>query len=99
MPYSFASPRTIRNGRRDASEAAAASATAPSSGPARRAALGLQLGHRGGEPRAERLEQVGNGLEAVLVEVVRGALAGAKHEVALEVGMLAQGADELRVVH
>src|SRR5262249_8311466 len=38
VPYSFASPRTIRNGRREASEAAAASAKAPSSGPARRTA-------------------------------------------------------------
>src|SRR5262245_35899381 len=40
VPYSFASPRTIRNGSPDASEAAAASATAPSSGPASRCASG-----------------------------------------------------------
>ena len=40
VPYAFASSRTIRKGRPEASEAAAASATAPSSGPASRAASG-----------------------------------------------------------
>ena len=38
VPYSLASLRTMRNGSPDASEAEAASATAPSSGPASRSA-------------------------------------------------------------
>src|SRR6266540_231878 len=40
VPYSLVCLRTIRNGSPDASEPAAASATAPSSGPARRTASG-----------------------------------------------------------
>ena len=44
---------------------------------------------------AERAEQVGPRLEAVLVEVVPGAAARAQDEVALEVRRLAQGAAEL----
>ena len=99
MPYSFASPRHDqerqagrKRGRRCERNRAELRAGQPR-GP------GLRLGHRGGKPHAERLEQVGDGLEAVLVEVVPGALAGAKDEVPLEVGMLAQGGDELRVVH
>ena len=63
-------PRTIRNGSREASDAAAASATAPELGAgeahARRARASATW-RRGG---AERLEQVRLRLEAVLVEVV-----------------------------
>ena len=40
VPYPFASLRTSRKGRPEESEAAAASATAPSSGPAMRTAAG-----------------------------------------------------------
>ena len=90
MPYSFASLRTIRKGRPEESEAAAASATAPSSGPASRDGLGLVLAHRLGDQLAERAEQLGHGLEAVLVEVVARAAPRAEDEVALEVGVLAR---------
>ena len=40
VPYSFASPRTIKNGIPEASDVAAASGTAPSSGAASRIASG-----------------------------------------------------------
>ena len=46
--------RTIRNGSPDASDAAAASATAPSAGPASRTASGSNSRDGGGEPLAER---------------------------------------------
>ena len=62
--------RTIRNGSPPASDAAAASATAPSSGRREPHRLGLVLGDGGGDRLAERAEQVGPRLEAVLVEVV-----------------------------
>ena len=77
--------RTIRNGRPEASEAAAASATAPSSGHGEPLRVRLELGRRPRRSAAERLEQLGPRLEAVLVEVVGRALAGAQDEVALEV--------------
>ena len=83
----------------EASEAAAASATAPSSGPASRSASGSTSAALRREPRAERLEQLGHGLEAVLVEVVRRALPGAEDEVALEEGVLADRREQRGVVH
>ncbi len=94
VPYAFASPRTIRNGSREASEAAAASATAPSSGPAIRTASGSTSAIRSGEPRAERLEQLGHGLEPVLVQVVPRPPPRAQDEVALEVRVLAQRGEQ-----
>src|SRR5205085_5754212 len=56
------------------------------------------LGHDAREPLSERPEQLGTGLEAVLVEVVAGAPARAEDEVALEVGVLAQRGAELGLV-
>ncbi len=94
MPYSFASLRTMMNGSPDASDAAAASATAPSAGPASRVASGRVLRHCRRDPLADRAEQVGPRLEAVLVEVVAGALPGAEDEVALEVRVLDERARE-----
>ena len=99
VPYSFVSLRTIRKGRPDSSEAAAARATAPSSGPAIRYASGSCSRDRLGEPIAERPEQVGPGLEAVLVEVVARTAPGAEDEIALEVGVLAERGPELVAVH
>src|SRR5205823_189713 len=61
--------------------------------------LGQVLGDGPGDPLAERLEQLGASLEAVLVEVVGRAPTGAEYEVALEVGVLAERAPELRVGH
>jgi hypothetical protein len=61
--------------------------------------VGLVFGDEIREPRAEGLEQVGARLEAVLVEVVRGAAAGAEDEVALEVSVLAYRLAELRRLH
>ena len=91
----MASLRTIRNGRPLSSDAAAASATAPSSGPASLVGFRLVLPHGVGDRAAERGEQVGARLEAVLVEVVLRAAAGAKDEVAFEVGRVAERAGEL----
>ena len=99
MPYSFASLRTIRNGRPDESDAAAASATAPSSGPASRTASGSCSAHGGRDVLAERGQQLRPRLEAVLVEVVARAAARAEDEVALEVGVLAERGAELVALH
>ena len=90
VPYSFASLRTIRNGRPDASEAAAASGDRAELGPGEPHRVRLVLGDRRGDPLAERPEQLGPRLEAVLVEVVARAPARAEDEVALEVGVLAE---------
>src|SRR5690348_4560117 len=57
----------------------------------------LEDGRR--DQRSERAEQVGAGLEAVLVEVVARAPARAQHEVALEVRVLAQRGAELVAIH
>src|SRR3990172_4876386 len=51
-----------------------------------------------GDPLPERPQEVGAGLEAVLVEVVARAPAGAQNEVALEVRVLADQPGELEVV-
>src|SRR5919108_4077011 len=61
--------------------------------------LRLVLAHRPGNPVAERSEQVGPGLEAILVEVVAGAATRPEDEVAFEVRVLPQRARELGVVH
>ena len=61
--------------------------------------VGLVLANRLRERRAERPQEVGLRLEAVLVEVVLRAAPGAEEEVALEVGRLAQAAGELGSVH
>ena len=55
----------------------------------------LVLAHGVGDRAAERREQVGAGLEPVLVEVVLRAAAGAEDEVAFEVGGVAERAGEL----
>src|SRR5262249_6265323 len=60
-----------------------------------RVGLDLRDGRR--DPVAERLEELGSGLEAVLVEVVARALARAQEEVAFEVRVLPQRAAELVV--
>src|SRR5438445_2488771 len=60
--------------------------------------LGLVQGDSRGEPLAERAEQVGPGLEAVLVQVVARAPAGTQDEVALEVRVLLERAPKLGVV-
>src|SRR6185436_18933244 len=52
-----------------------------------------------GEAFAERPQQVGPRLEAVLVEVVARAAAAAKHEVTLEIGVLPERATEIVVSH
>ena len=57
------------------------------------------LADGGGDPLAERAEEVGTRLEAELVEVVARALAGAQDEVALEVGGRDERLAELGVVH
>ena len=51
----------------------------------------LDLGNGLGDSLAQRAEQVGPGLEAVLVEVVARAPPRAEQKVALEVGVLPQG--------
>src|SRR4051794_7721139 len=60
---------------------------------------GLELGCGGGDALAERREQLGPGLEPVLVEVVLRALAGAEHEITLQVRDLLDPGAELGVVH
>ena len=60
---------------------------------------GLELVRRRGQAFAERAEQLGPRLEAVLVEVVGGAATGTQQEVALEQRVLAQLLAELLVVH
>ena len=57
------------------------------------------LPHPRPQPLADGAEQVGAGLEAVLVEVVARALPRAEQEVPLEVGVLADEGRELGVVH
>jgi membrane protein len=61
--------------------------------------VGLVLGDDRGDPLADRGEQVGTCLEAVLVEVERRPLARAEDEVTLEVRSLDEGGAELVVVH
>ena len=58
--------------------------------------LRLVLPHGCGEALAQRAEQLGQRLEAVLVEVPARALAGAEQEIALEQGVLAQAARRAR---
>src|SRR5262249_27327909 len=55
----------------------------------------LVLSYGLGDPVAQRPEQVGPRLEAVLVQVVTGAPARTEHEVSLQVGVLAQRGTEL----
>ncbi len=59
----------------------------------------LVLAHLGRQTLAERAQQLGLRLEAVLVEVVARAPAAPEDEVALEVRMLLQRASQLRVRH
>src|SRR5436305_1780018 len=61
--------------------------------------LGLVVADGGGDPLAERGQEVRPRLEAELVEVVARALARAQDEVALEVGRQDDGLAELRLVH
>ena len=74
----------MMNGSPDAIAAEAANATAPSAGPASRDGVGLALLDGLGERLAERTQDLGLGLEAVLVEVPRRATTRAEDEVALE---------------
>jgi hypothetical protein len=57
------------------------------------------LRDRRGDEFTEDGQQVGPGLEAVLVEVVLRAAAGAKDEVTLEVGVLAKRRSKLVALH
>ena len=59
----------------------------------------LVLRNRGGDVVTEHGQQVGPGLEAVLVQVVARAAARAQEEVALEVGVLAKRRSELVALH
>src|SRR5918994_7465092 len=59
----------------------------------------LVLGHQRRQLLSERLEQLRPRLEAVLVEVVARGATGAKHEVALEGGGLADPRRELVALH
>ena len=93
VPYSFVSPRTMMKGRSDAIAAEAASATAPRAGPARPHDLWLDLPGSVREPHTELPQQLRLGLEAVLVEVVGRAPAGAEDEVAFEQRVLDEEAD------
>src|SRR5262249_18640042 len=61
--------------------------------------IGLVLANRRGERTAERREHVRASLEAILVEVVAGAAARPKDEVALEVRRFAQRTCELLARH
>src|SRR2546423_4555106 len=61
--------------------------------------IGSVLGDRSGDPIAERAQQVGPRLEAILVEVVARPPAGAEDEVALEVRVLPKRRCELGAVH
>ena len=82
-----------------ASAAAAASGTAPSSGPASRSGAGRLARDLLAERLADRPEQRRIGLEAVLVEVDRGALAGAQHEIAVQQRALGDAAGQLGARH
>ena len=62
----------------------------PELGPGEPSGLRLELRHGRRDPLAECAEQVRPRLEAVFVEVVPGALARTKEEVAFEIGVLAQ---------
>ena len=99
MPYSFAALRTIRNGSPDEIDAAAASATAPSSGPASRTASGSCSDTAAAMCSPSADSSSGPRLEAVLVEVVVRAAARAEDEVALEVGVLAERGSEVLALH
>ena len=88
VPYSLAALRTIRNGRPDSSEAAAASATAPSSGRGEPRRVGACSRTVAAMRSPSGRSSSGPRLEAVLVEVVARALAGAQQEVALEIRVL-----------
>ena len=68
-------------------------------GPGQTNRLGVVLAHGLGDQAAERLEQLGACLEAVLVEVVALASARAEDEVALQVSVLAESGPELLAVH
>ena len=57
------------------------------------------LGDRLGKPLAEGAEEVGPGLEAVLVEVVRAATPRAQDEVAVQQRVVGQRPGELFVRH
>src|SRR6266498_5269715 len=61
--------------------------------------LGLELARRLCDASAEGAEQLGPGLEAILVEVVTRAASGAQDEVALEVGVLPQRRPQLAWLH
>src|SRR5919197_1813287 len=78
-----------RSGQRDRAELRA--------GEARR--LGCVFACGGGDAYAECGKEVGPRLEAILVEVVARTAYGAEYEVALEVGVLAQGTLQLVVCH
>ena len=59
----------------------------------------LVLGHERCQLLSERLQQLRPRFEAVFVEVVAGVATGAKHEIALEVGGLADPRRELVALH
>ena len=88
----------MTNGSPPASEAAAASGDGAEHRRGEADGLRLVLAHGRGDPVTERREDVRPRLEAVLVEVVARALAGAQDEVALEVGA-PRGLAKLSVAH
>ena len=95
MPYSFAVSRTIRNGSPEASDADGGQRDGAERRAGEADGVGLELAGRRREPLAERAEQLRLRLEAVLVEVVARAAAGAEDEVALEQRVLAELRAEL----
>ena len=99
VPYSLVSPRTMMNGRPDAIAAEAANATAPSAGPASRTASGSHSRAASASASPSALQDLGLGLEAVLVEVPRRAAARAQDEVAFEQRPLDEQRAELVVRH
>src|SRR5262249_59905922 len=68
-------------------------------GPREQRRVRLDLGHLRGDPLRQRREQLRPRLEAVLVQVVARPAARAQHEVALDVGVLANRRKKLGVVH
>ena len=94
VPYSLVSSRTMMKGRPDAIAAEAANATAPRAGPASRTASGSNSATASARRSPQRAQDLGLRLEAVLVEVPRRALPGAKDEVALEQRPLDEQASE-----
>lgn len=86
----------MKKGSLAASEAEAARATAPSSGPAMRVVPG---GEAFGDFVAHGFEDVGLGFEEVFVEIEPGFFAGAEGEVSFEEGDFLDAFGEGGVVH